>query len=158
MPRNVSLSALQAAMAPETDAVYLVLLELNHSSWSTPVRLVDNREDITSNSNVYQAFPFQITMPDDSEDREPSARIVIDNVDRSLIEAIRTTHGPIDCTVSVITDQAPNSVEWGPLSLQIRGITYNAQTIEGNLTYSAFTSEPFPYRTFDPTLFPGLFT
>ena len=68
MPRTVSLSAMQGAMAQETDEVYLILLDIDHADLPSTLRFVNNDSDVTSNSNLYTAFPFEATMPDDKDD------------------------------------------------------------------------------------------
>jgi hypothetical protein len=157
MPRSVSLTAMQGAMAQETDEVYLVIMEIDHPSFGTPLRFVNNTVDITSNSNLYTAFPFEAIMPDDKEESEPTAQIRIDNVSRELIDEIRTISEPPTMTLSVILASTPNTIEWGPLEFQTRSVTYDASTITFTLGYSTFISEPFPYRTFDTISFPGMF-
>jgi hypothetical protein len=118
---------------------------------------VNNNVNITSGGSVYTAYPFEAVLPDDKEEKEPAAEIRIDNVDRSLMDEIRSIQSPPTITISVILASSPNTIEWGPLDMETRGVTYDAQTIIISLAYSAFTQEPFPYLTFDPVNFPGMF-
>lgn len=157
MPRTVSLAAIQGAMAQQTDEVYLILLAVDHADIPSTLRFVNNTEDITSNSNLYTAFPFEVTMPDDSEEKEPVADLRIDNVSRELIDEIRTIQSPPLITISVIIASTPDTIEWGPLELETQGVTYTAESIVFKLGYSAFIGEPFPYKTFDTIGFPGMF-
>jgi len=157
MPRTVSLPAMQGALAQETDEVYLVLLEVDHSTFPSPLRFVNNDADITSGGNVYTAFPFDAQLPDDTEEKEPLATLRITNVSRELIDEIRSIQSPPSMTISVVLESSPNTIEWGPLDLETRGVTYDADNIIFKLAYSAFTREPFPYRTFDSVSFPGMF-
>lgn len=157
MARSVSVAALQGALAQETGEVYLVILEVDHPSFGDPLRFVNNDADITSGGDVYSAFPFEIRLPDDREDKEPTASLKITNVSRELIDEIRSIAEPPSMVVSVILESSPNTIEWGPLDLEARGVTYDADNIVFNLAYSAFTREPFPYQTFDSVKFPGLF-
>lgn len=157
MARNVSLAALQGALAQETNEVYLVLMEIDHSSFGSPLRFVNNDADITSNGDLYTAFPFEVVLPDDVEDKEPLASLRITNVSRELIDEIRSIQSPPSMVLSVILESSPDIIEWGPLSLETRGVTYDADYIVFRLAYSAFTREPFPYRTFNTIDFPGLF-
>ena len=158
MPRTVSLPALQGALAQETSEVYLVLLQVDHSSFGSPLRFVNNDADVTSGGDLYTAFPFEPQFPDDKEEKEPLATLKIDNVSRELIDEIRSIASPPMMTFSVILESSPNTIEWGPLELQTRGVTYDAQSITFRLGYNVFTREPFPYRTFDSVNFPGMFS
>lgn len=157
MPRTISLPAMQAAMAAQTGEVFLILLQLDHASLGSPLRFVNNNVNVTSGGNVYTAYPFEAVLPDDVEGREPGAEIRIDNVSREIMDEIRTFQSPPLMTLSVILESSPNTIEWGPLEFETRGVTYDAQTITIQLAYSAFTQEPFPYLVFDTINFPGMF-
>lgn len=158
MARNVSLSAIQASLAQQTSEVYLILLQIDHVSLGTPLRFVNNNENITSNSNEYTAFPFEAVMPDDQDSKEPTAEIRIDNVSRQLIDEIRSIQTPPTITLSVILASSPDTVEWGPLEFLTRGVFYDAGRIVIRLSYSVFAREPFPYIAFDQSNFPGMFS
>jgi len=157
MPRTVSLAAIQGAMAQETDEVYLILLAVDHDDLPSTLRFVNNTVDVTSNSDLYTAFPFDVTMPDDTEEKEPLAELRIDNVSRELIDEIRTIQSPPLITLSVILASTPDTIEWGPLEFETQGVTYTALSIIFKLGYSTFIREPFPYRAFDTIGFPGMF-
>jgi len=157
MARSVSLPAIQASLAQQTDEVFLVLLEVDHPSLGTPIRFVNNNENITSNSNVYTAFPFEVTLPDDQESREPRAELRIDNISREIMDEVRSIQDPLTVTLSVILASSPNTIEWGPLEFLSQGVSYDATRITFSLIYSAFAEEPFPYLVFDQVNFPGMF-
>lgn len=157
MPRNVSLAAIQGALAQQTSEVYLVLLEIDHANLGTPLRFVNNSENVTSNSNLYTAFPFAVVLPDDQESREPRAEIRIDNISREIIDEVRSLSTYPTMTLSVILASSPNTIEWGPLEFITQGANYDANTITFSLVYSVFAEEPFPYRVFDTINFPGMF-
>ena len=159
MPRSVSTAALQGALAQQTDEIYLVLVEINHPSLMTPLRFVNNSDgdDVTSNGDVYTAYPFEMKMPDDQEGKEPTAEIRIDNVDRELMDEVRSITGELTMEISVVLQSTPDTIEWGPLDFEVRGVTYDASNIIFRLSYSVFIREPFPYIAFDTTNFPGMF-
>lgn len=157
MARSVSLAAMQAALAQETAKVFLVLMEVDHADWGAPVRLVNNTENITSGGNVYTAFPFYAKMPDDLEDREPVAEITVSNVTRELIDEVRNIHSGLTVALKVVLADTPSTIEWGPIEMDVRSISYNADSVTFLLGMQAFSREPFPYPAFTPNKFPGLF-
>jgi len=157
MPRTVSLAAMQGAMAQQTSEIYLVLLQVEHVDLPGPLRFVNDQADITSGGDLYTSFPFEVTLPDDREAKEPTAELRIDNVSRELIDEVRLLVSPPTITLSVILQSSPNTLEWGPLEFETRGVSYDAQTITFNLGYSTFIREPFPYIAFDSVNFPGMF-
>jgi len=157
MPRNVSLPAIQASLAQQTDEVFLVLLEVDHPSLGTPLRFVNDSQDIVSELNTYTAFPFEVKLPDDQEGREPRAEVRIDNVSRELIDEIRSIQDPFTITFRVVLASSPSTIEWGPLEFLSQGVVYDANQITFAVVYSVFAEEPFPYQVFDTINFPGMF-
>jgi hypothetical protein len=157
MARTLSLAALQGALAAETDELYLALLQVDHTDLGTPLRFVNNSDNVTSGGNVYTAFPFEVRMPDDTEDKEPTAELRIDNVSREIMDEVRSIASPPEMTLSVVLESSPNTIEWGPLVMDTRGVSYDANVITFRLAYSSFIREPFPYIAFDPVNFPGMF-
>ena len=89
MSRPVSLTFKQAVNAQETSEAFLILITIDHPDLSQPIRVTSDAVDTTSRSNLFVAFPFELTLPADSEDRPPRASLRIDNVDRQIVQAIR---------------------------------------------------------------------
>ena len=159
MPRSTSTTLRNAVFAPETGEVFLLLLTIQHADIGSPDTLyfVNNYEDVTSNGDVYTAYPFLIDLPADIEDQLPQVELVIDNVDRSIIETIRTLTGPPAVTLSVVLADSPNTVEAGPFEMTLRTAEWDALTIRGNLQPQDILNEPYPGDAYTPQDFSGLF-
>lgn len=156
MPRSLSATAVASLNAQETGEVWLVLLTISHPDLPTPIRVVNNNEDITSRGNIYQAFPFEIVLPGEDPDSPPRAAIRIDNVDRSVIALIRSISSAPTVTIEVILASQPNIVEIAYSSLALRNVRYDPSTIEGELFFEPLFNEPIT-ATMTPSRFPGLF-
>lgn len=154
--RNVSLTFRQAVYTQETNEVFLILLEISHTSLST-IRVCNNDVDITSNGNVYTAYNFKIELPSDEEGDVPTAQLVIDNVDQQLTFSIRSITTPPTIRIMVILASSPNTIEIDMPDFLLTNINYNEYTITGTISIENFMSEPFPGDIFTPTQFPGLF-
>lgn len=157
MSRNLSLLARQAVYAPQTDEAFLVLLTLAHPDLSAPVRVSSDAVDTVSRGAVFVAFPFGIVLPDDDERRSPRARLVIDNVDRTIVQTIRGLVTPPVLTIEVVRAAAPDIVEAVFTDFRLANVVYDARVVEADLCVEDFTMEPFPAACFTPSLFPGLF-
>lgn len=159
MSRTLSTTTLNALNAQETDEIFLILLEIDHSDLSSPIRVVGNQEDIIYNSNNYIGYAFQINLPEDSIDRIPTMTLVIDNVDRSIVETIRTISSQADVTLTVIRYDSGGShvaeIELPPFKM--KNTSYTAQTVSADLSLESFAIEPFPVGDFLPSTFPGIF-
>ncbi len=137
--------------------VPLVIIEISHDDIST-LRFVNNYTNVTSNGNVYTAYPFSIDRPSDLEDKLPQVTLTIDNVSRSIVDEIRTLTGAPDIDISVILASDPDTLEAGPYEMKLRKVDYNELTITGKLSELDVFRETYPGDNYSPTNFPGLFS
>src|SRR5512134_883732 len=126
MPRTLSAAAKAAIHAAQTAQVFLMLLTISHPS-IVALRLVNDMQDITSRGNLYQRFPFALTLPDESDDRLATVQLSVDNVDRQIVQAVRTIQSPATATLEVILASAPDVVEAGPFDFTLRSVEYDAR-------------------------------
>jgi len=155
--RTVSQRFAAAARAPETGECPLLLLTLSHPSFAEPVRVCNNGVSITSRGHVFAGYPFQAVVGSESPDAPPQATLTIDNVDRSIVQAVRSVSGePITVTVELALAATPDLIEAGPFEFAIRSAEYDALVVTGSLRYEDILNEPFPADEYDPTNFPGL--
>ncbi len=158
MARQLSATARRAIFASQTGEVFVGLLTLSHPMMHEPIRVCSDSVDTTSGGHVYQAFPFQITMPAEREDGLPRVQLRICNVDRRVVEAARSVYGePMSVEFSVVLASSPDVIECGPFAFALEDIGYDALTVEGSLAYEDFLNEAFPEGSMDPNQFPGLF-
>ena len=157
MSRSLSSLAQQAIFAESTGEVFLLLLTISHASLSPSIRVVNNLQDITSGGNLFLAFPFQITLPQDRDDQPPKMKLSIDNVDRTIVTAVRTLTSPPTITLDVVLASQPNTIEASFPGFTLRNTTYDALTVEGNLALEDVSNEPYPKDSFIPSLAGGLF-
>jgi len=157
MSRSLSSTFKAAIFSQETAEVFLVLLELDHADLAAPLRVVNNYENITSNGEVYIGYPFSISIPDETEDAMPIVKLTIDNVDRSIVEAVRTCTSAPAIVVSVVLASAPDTIEAGPFDLTLRAATYDALSVSGEIRADDILNEPWPGVIITPQNFPGLF-
>ena len=156
MPRGLSPTAIASGNTQETSEVWLILVTISHASLASPIRVVNNNEDITSRGLLYLAFPFQIILPGEDPDSVSKAVLRFDNADRTAIAAIRGLDTAPSVSLEVILARRPDIVEISFPGLMLRNATYDAFTIEGELYFEALVSEPITY-SMTPSRFPGLF-
>jgi hypothetical protein len=158
MPRTVSLAAMRGALAQNNDQVWVALLKLSHPDLPAPLYFTNNTENITHGGQVHLAFPFAVTLPSDESEREPSASLTVSNVDRRLVDEIRSiSSGPV-MEFKLVLASTPNTVEYGPVVLKARSVSYDARSITFQLGFDAFEAEPLPWPKFTPEWFPGMFS
>ena len=157
MSRPLTLSALKAVNAQQTDEVFVILLTLAHDGLSQPVRVTSDAVDTVSRGENFIAYPFDLSLPEDSEALTATAHLSIDNVDRVIIAALRGLQDSPSVTVEIVRAADPDTVEAVFPDFRLSEIQYDAATVTGRLTIEDFTAEPYPAAVFAPAGFPGLF-
>ena len=152
-----SANFIEAVVSQNTDEVFLFLLTLDHDDLASPIRVVNNVENITSNGNVYTAFPFELILPQDDGDTLPQVIISLSNVDLSLVDEIRSLTGALTVTLEVVLASSPNTIEMSIDGMQTISIQYDAQKIEATCQVEDTLNLIFPSDAYLPFNFPGLF-
>lgn len=157
MSREVSTDALSEMFDQETGEVYAILLTLDHADLDSPIRVTPIGEGITSNGNDFSFLPFDISLPDDPDNGQHRARLAMDNVDRQIVQAIRSLNSAPTITIQIVRYSDPDVIEAEWTDFKLTRASYDKFRVEGDLTIEEFTTEAFPALTFSPSLFPGLF-
>ena len=157
MSRTLSSAFLSALYGSRTTEAVLVLLTIDHDDLSTPIRLSSDEVDTTSNGDTYTAYPFKIQLPDDPENGVSRGRITVDNVNRLLVESVRSISTPPTVDIAVVLSSDPDTVEIEFTGFEMTNITYDAYEVSGTIQIQSFSREPYPALAFLPNQFPGLF-
>ncbi len=156
MPRQLSSTAMRALFEAQTDQAFLILLTIEAEGLSQPIRVSSDGVNTASRGNEYTAFPFQIGMPPEEEDKPPQVTLRIDNVDLSIIQAIRTVTAPPTVTMNIVLASDPDTLEAEPCVLTLRNAMYDMSTIEGTLMHEDTLNQLTPSGTFTPNWFSAL--
>lgn len=157
MSVTTSASVRAALYAPSTDKVLVDLVTIEHEDLVTPIRVCTDAVSITSRGNVYQHLPIALAMPDDVESGQPRIPLILDNVSRDLVIALRGIQTPPVVTVETIVASAPDVVELGPMVYTAEEVEIGLYEVRLNLALEALQNEPYPAPIFSPVHFPLLF-
>lgn len=160
MPRPLSLELKAAMHAQETGAVLLAICAISHPSiLNGPLRVVNDLVDFVSDGHTYTAFPFQITLPEDTDEGRPSLRLVLDNIDRTIVQALRSIppSSPPTVQVDLVLASQPDTLDLSFPNLTLRNVDYDLFVVEGDLVLNEDDREPIPSASFSPQSYPGLF-
>lgn len=146
-----------AAYQQQTDEVPLVIITIDHDDLSTPLRFVNDGQDVVSGGETYLKAAFKISFPKRSPDDIPRATIEIGNVDRQIALAIRSITSRPSVTVSRILASDPSTIQEGPYEFMLSGVSYDAFVVSAALSFDDIFDEPYPGDTFSPSVAPGLF-
>lgn len=159
MARTLSSRLRGAMQAQETGEVILAICRIEHPSiLNGPLRVVNDLQNLVHAGDTYAGFPFQVTLPQDAEDGVPKIRLVLDSVDRTVVQAIRSIPPGTPPTVQVdlVLKSMPDVSEVTFPNLTLRNVTYDVFVVEGDLEVDEDDREPFPQHRFSPQLFPGV--
>ncbi len=157
MSRPLSLSTRQALFASNTGEAFAILLTLDHSALAAPIRVSSDAVDTISRGETFVAFPFELMIPDDTQGASPRARLVIDNIDRTIVAALRAIGSAPSALIEIVRAADPDTVEASFHDFKLTNVSYDALSVSGDLTVEDFTAEPWPAAVFSPANFPGIF-
>lgn len=166
--RTVSLTFRKAANAENTEEVIIALLTITHPSIaddplyvsSDPTtRLSDTplTYGTISRGNNYIFAPLQLALPDDIDERAPTARLLVENVSQDIIAAARQFTTPPTCKIELVMSSTLDVVEVEYPEFDVKNIQYDANQITLELSIDSLTDEPMPAGSFNPSGFGGLF-
>jgi len=154
---RMSPGAATAVLAPETEKVFLNLVDIETSAGAA-LRLVDNNQNVTSRGNEYFAAGFTLILPEQTDDAPRPCRLAIDNTDLAIFQTIKQAAGQeVFVTVRVIMADTPDVYERGPLKYRLRNVRASKETIEGEVYDFYLTDRKFPRDTYTPEDFEGLY-
>ena len=175
---NLSPAAIKAMFSSETDEQLIMLLTIydpngstNPEAATTPIRLSDNYTQrlssttddeviygIVSRSNEYVFLPMTLNLPNEQDSGLGDCSISLNFVTSEMITIIRThLKSRTKVLIELVISSSPNYVEATLQDYYITSATYNAETVNLNLSMVSYNTEPFPSFSFTPSYFPGLF-
>lgn len=166
MTRNISNNARSATFSAQTSEAFIVLLTISHPSFVQPIRVSSDPTQILPIANVmgtisngveYVFLPFEIQLPQQDDGSTARATINIDNIDRSMVMAVRNADSALSVNVAIVLSSSPDTVEMSVEDFKIEHVRYDALSITGNLSVEYFDLEPYPSLRFTPSNFPGMF-
>lgn len=145
--------------AQESNDPFLTLVTLTHSSFVSPIRLVNNTSNIISRGNTFSAFPLKITLPVDDGETSREVTIQFDNVSLELIDEIRSVSSAdrIGVKLELVLASLPDAVQISLEEMKIGAVTYNSKVVSAKLVMDDFLNSEITSEKYGPDNFPGLF-
>lgn len=158
------------AVAP-SDVVIHHTLEINHTAFSQPLRVVRDTVDLAATLEAgaphdagqevtFTAFRFDIVPPEVNPVSVPQCVIEIDNVGREIlaqVEAAMATTDLITCIYrQFLSDDLSAPQNDPPLTLTITAISANVFRIRATASFGDLANKKFPGVDYTAETFPGL--
>jgi hypothetical protein len=158
------------ASAP-AGVVNYVTLELHHSAFDAPIRVVHDRVNLTARLEAgaprnaselveFVAFSFDFTPPDVSTDGVPQIKLGLDNVDRSIVTNIRKALGYTE-TITMLVREYLSTDLTGPqndpvLPMVLQTVSADVFKVTSTAGFTNLQNAKFPRTEYDTSVFPGL--
>ena len=152
-----SANFIKAVIEQNTSQVFLWLMTLEHIQSGTKHYIVNNLDPITSRGNIYTAFPFEFTLPDDDGSTLPEIQIVIRYVSEDLMQLIRQYADGLSITAEIILASNPDVPEHVIEDLTIKSADYDLNQITLTAKVEDLLNQRFPADDFLPRSFAGMF-
>jgi hypothetical protein len=158
MPRQYSAQYKSTLAKVSGEETPLILLEINHPELTTPIRVVNDTQNIISNGEEYIAFPFNCILPDDHENRLPRARLSISNVGRDLMFWLETTDGGQGSTATFrqVMRSRPNQIEW-EITMALFNVSATNLEVSAELGFENLFAKPAVSINYRPENSAGIF-
>jgi hypothetical protein len=152
-------AALRAIFSERTTEVFITLVKIESEEIGfTTIRWAkDHPTQITSNGETYEGCCFEVSMISDQDENLPESSLRIQNVDRVIVNTVRTLTRPPNISVSVILASEPDTILRGPFTMKLRNVSWNALVVMGSLKIEDILNEPIPGESMTPELCPGIF-
>lgn len=163
--RTLSADGLKEIFSQDSGDVFLNLVTIDHDDLDTPIRVVNNNEDISHGGETYVAFPFEVNLPPEQEESMPYATLKIDVVDQQISQVIRELQTRPTVTLEVIrvsinpTTQAKTiTSEISVGDFVLSNVSYNHLSLTAKIGFEEnFLTQNATKDIFDKSMFPGIF-
>jgi hypothetical protein len=109
-----------------------------------------------SRGDNYYYLPMFVLLPDEREEAPPKSQLRITNVNRTLIDLIRSVTTPARAKLELVLGSDPDTVEVESPWLDVIAASNSAGEVVLDLSLNSMTTESMPVDSFDPASFPGL--
>lgn len=151
-------AALKAMLhAEESGDALIVLVTISHADLAETLYVTSDSVNTVSRGTTFVPYPFDLKLTVDSPNEPPKASISISNVDKRIVESIRSITSPPTILIEIIRSVALDTVEVTYPNFELTQADYDAMVVSGDLEMENFFNEPYPSATYVRSLFPGVF-
>ena len=137
---------------------YVELLEITNPSFSEPMRVVNQFDDVFSKGQHYVGLRFGFTIPEDVSGQAPKMTLRIDNVGRAFSEELEgMTPGTVTMAKLIVVSKDTLDNHAHIYKLPISSITVDGASIEATCSSTELAARPACLLIANPHTLPGIF-
>ena len=175
MSRKISLNARLAHDAEGSKEVEVMLVQITHPETEQIVRLSTDPTDRISynplsygtrstwlgadpedDEEVFKFILMSALVPDDQDDAPPSMQLVLEAVDNSVAEVLRSTTRRATVAMAVVLASTPDLIEMEYRNFRLINAEQSGDSVTLSISRDPVTSEPWPAGRMTRERFPGL--
>ena len=171
MPDSTLSQAIKEAYASAPNDPIYYTLELRHTAFTQPIRVVRDHEDLSayleasapanpSELVTFTRFAFDFTRPEVSANGVPQLTIEIDNVDQSIIANIEAAMLTSDLVYATYREYLSSDLTGPqndpPIHMTIMSITATPMRITAVAGFPDLINRRFPTTEYSSEVYPGL--
>jgi hypothetical protein len=161
MARTISQSTREEMNAPQTAMSLIPLLIISSDELTTPLYFTQNNVDVVSSvydgEHTYTAANFTVNMPSQKESTVQDTSITISGINRQVTQVIRSITTAPTVRMVLVREDTPDTLELGPFLFKLREISYNVNSISGQLLHEYILRNYLSKTKITNQNFPGLF-
>lgn len=151
------------------DITYFDTLELNHDSFTTPIRVVRSFRNITTDDGEFTAVMFDFSLPETEGGVRGEMVVTINGIPMEARTAIRQAASSTSIVtvryrqyiLSTSDPEYPNPTTWAadaelPVDLNVSMVRETQLGLEASVMFPDLVGAYFPRRIMTSTAFPGL--
>ena len=153
--------------AQNADVFPIVLITLDGDDLEAPLRLSSDptvrlsidplRYGTRSRGEEFDYVLMSALLPDDKQDAQPAAQIVIDNVASGMIEQVRAVQSTVEARFEIVFSSNPDLVEESWERFRLTSAPFDDQRITLSCGREPLTNEGWPSQHMSQSRAPGLF-
>ena len=154
----VSPSTVAALQSTSDNQGVLEMLLVDHSSFSAPIRIVNDTRDWLINGVTFVAMPFVLKLPSSVQKEAPRAQLQMDNVGREMTALFESLPigAALVATIRLASRATPSVVDYEFVA-QLSGISVTPTVITCTISDDDAMRQSAVKVRYDPRNAPGLF-
>lgn len=158
MPKQFTEDFQRTINSVEASESPLILVEINHQDLASPIRVLNDSENLTSNGKLFQKFAFRFSGIQDPEVGLSEATLSLDNVGKELVQWLEIANLRLPTTVrfQTIRRSDPDQIQVDT-TLFLDDIRVTPQEVTGRLSYGLKIDDPMMIPRYTRGNSPGLF-
>lgn len=155
---TVSTSTRRALQKVTDSQGVLALLEISHPSFDVSLRIINDSRDHTLFGELWQGLPFAITLPNDTANEVPRAKLQMDNVGRDMTADLETLPpgASLKATITIVHRSTPEVIDY-QFAAPLSGVRVMGPTVTATMGRDDVLRMSAVLLRFDPATAPSLF-